>query len=59
MDYGSPAPFVAFALALVSGTLLVIGSYIGGAVTGVLAITVFGLWRFARERGDDDRHTIW
>jgi hypothetical protein len=59
MEYGSPAPFIAFALAMVSGALLATGSYIAGAATGVLAILVFAAWQFAKERGDDDRHTLW
>lgn len=59
MEYGSPAPFIAVVLALVSGTLLARGSYVGGAVAGALAVVVYALWLFARERGDDDRHTLW
>jgi hypothetical protein len=59
MEYGSPAPFVAFVLAMVSGVLLATGRYVAGAVFGVLAVVVFALWQFAQERGDDDRHTLW
>jgi hypothetical protein len=59
MEYGSGAPFIAFVLAIVSGTLLAIGTYVPGAVLGLLAILVLALWLFATERGDDDRHTLW
>jgi hypothetical protein len=59
MEYGSPAPFIAFALALVAGTLLAGSHHVGGAVAAGLAVALFALWRFARERGDDDRHTLW
>jgi uncharacterized protein (TIGR03382 family) len=59
MEYGSPAPFWAFALAMVSGTLLAIGSYVGGTITGGFAVLVAVLWQRARRRGDDARHTIW
>jgi hypothetical protein len=59
MEYGSPAPFVAFVLAMISGVLLATGKYVAGAVIGGLAILIFALWQFARERGDDDRHTLW
>ena len=44
---------------MVSGTLIATQHYVGGAVTAVLAIVVFGLWRLALDRGDDDRHTLW
>ena len=59
MEYRSPAPVVAFVLAVVSGVLLATGAYVGGAVTGSLALLVYGLWFFAQQRGDDDRHTLW
>jgi hypothetical protein len=59
MEFGSPAPFVAFLLAMVGGVLLAAGRYVGGAVAALLGVVVYGLWRFARERGDDDRHTLW
>jgi hypothetical protein len=59
VEYGSPAPFVAFALALASGTLLAIGSYLAGAILGCVAALVLGLWQFAKQRGDDDSHTLW
>jgi hypothetical protein len=59
VEYGSPAPFIAIILAIVSGTLLAVESYVGGAITGVLAVIIFALWQFGRERGDDDSHTIW
>jgi hypothetical protein len=58
-EYGSPAPFWVFALAMVSGTLLAIGSYVGGAIAGGFAVLVGVLWQRARQRGDDARHTIW
>lgn len=44
---------------MVSGALLATGHYIGGAITGVLAAVLLGLWQFGNSRGDDDRHTIW
>jgi hypothetical protein len=59
VEYGSPAPIVAFALAAVSGVLLAVGHYVGGAVTGVLAVVLFALWQLALRRGEDDRHTLW
>jgi hypothetical protein len=59
VEYSSPAPLIAFVLAMVSGSLIATQHYIAGAVTGALAIVVFGLWRFAVDRGDDDRHTLW
>jgi hypothetical protein len=59
MEYGSPAPLFAFALAVVSGVLLAVGHYVGGAVTGALAVVVFALWQLALRRGEDDRHTLW
>ncbi len=31
MEYGSAAPFIAFLLAMVGGSLLAVGSYVGGA----------------------------
>jgi hypothetical protein len=59
MEYGSPAPFIAFALAVVSGVLLGTAHYVGGGIAAAVAVLVFGLWRFAVDRGDDDRHTLW
>jgi hypothetical protein len=59
MTYGSPAPFVAFVLAMVSGTVLALGHYIAGGILGVLAVLIFGLWRYAEQRGDDARHELW
>ena len=59
MEYRSPAPFIAVVLAIVAGTLLGLGRYTGGACAAVVAIVLFGLWRFAQDRGDDDRHTLW
>jgi hypothetical protein len=59
VEYGSPAPLFALALAVVSGVLLAVGHYVGGAVTGVLAILLFALWQLALARGEHDRHTLW
>jgi hypothetical protein len=59
VEYGSPAPFYAFALAIVCGVLLATAHYVGAAVTGAIAVIVFWLWRVARARGDDDRHVLW
>jgi hypothetical protein len=59
VEYRSPAPFFAFILAVVSGALLAFGDYVAGGVLAGLAITVLALWQFAKERGDDDRHTFW
>jgi hypothetical protein len=59
MEYRSPAPIIAFVLAMVAGTLLAVGSYVAGGALALAAIVLFGLWRFAEERGDDDTHTIW
>ena len=59
MEYGSAAPVVAFALAVVSGSLLAAGMYIGGGVTGVLAVLLLWLWRRAERKGEDSRHTLW
>ena len=59
VEYRSPAPFVGFVLAMVGGVLLAIGQYAGGAVAAAFALVVYALWAFARERGDDDRYTLW
>jgi hypothetical protein len=59
MEYGSPTPIIAFALAIVGGALLATSHYISGLIVVVLAVVLFGAWRFAQDRGDDDRHTIW
>jgi hypothetical protein len=59
VTYGSAAPFYAFILAVVAGTLLGTHGYLGGAITALLAVVIYGLHRFARDRGDDDSHTIW
>jgi hypothetical protein len=58
VQFRSPAPFVSFVLATVSGTLLATGALLSGAIVGVIAIVMLGLWRFAVERSDDDRHTL-
>ncbi len=59
MEYGSPAPLIAFAIAVVCGALLASGSYVGGAITGALAILLGGVWRWGQRQQDDDRHTLW
>jgi hypothetical protein len=59
VQYRAPTPIYAFVLALVSGVLLASGHYLGGAVAAVIAIVLLALWRFAQQRGDDDRHTLW
>jgi len=59
VEFRSPAPFVAFALAMIGGVLLAVGQYLGGALAVACGLLVSGLWMFARERGDDDRHTLW
>lgn len=59
VEYGSPAPFIAFVLAMVGGVLLATGRYVGGSVAALLGVVIYGAWWFARERGDHDRHTLW
>lgn len=59
VEYRAPTRTYAFVLAVVSGTLLATGHYVGGLVTGVAAVALLALWRFAERRGDDDRFTIW
>ena len=59
MEYGSKAPFIAFTLAMVSGTILATGQYVGGAILAGLAVLVFALWQYAESRGGDARHTLW
>jgi hypothetical protein len=59
VEYRAGTRIYAFMLAVVSGTLLTSGRYLGGAICGVLAIVLWALWKFARKRGDDDRRTIW
>ena len=59
MEYRSPTPFIAFVLAMVSGVLLATGRYIGGGVTGTLALVIYAAWLYARDRDDDDRRTLW
>jgi hypothetical protein len=44
--------------AIISGTLLASGKYVGGAVTAVIAVVLLALFNLANDRGDDDRHTI-
>jgi hypothetical protein len=31
----------------------------GCVVAAFLGVLIYGVWWFARERGDDDRHTLW
>jgi len=59
MEYGSPAPLIAFVLAMISGALLATDRYIAGAIAGGLALLLYALWRYAMDRGDDARHTLW
>ena len=59
MEYRAPTLEYAFALAVVRGALLADASYVGGAITGALAIVLLALRQFADARGDDDRHTLW
>ena len=59
VEYGSPAPFIAFALAMVGGVLLAAGRYVGGSVAALIGVVIYAVWWFARERGDDARHTLW
>jgi glutathione S-transferase len=59
MEFKAPTPIIAFVLAMVAGTLRAVGSYVAGGTLAVAAIVLFGLWRFAEERGDDGTHTIW
>jgi hypothetical protein len=59
VEYGSPAPFYASALAIVCGGLIATAHHVAAAVTGAIAVVVFWLWRAARDRGDDDRHALW
>lgn len=59
VEYRAPTRIYAFVLAIVSGTLLAAGHYLGAAITGVIAVVLLALWKFADARGDDDRHTIW
>ena len=56
--YGSPAPLVAFALAMVSGTVLALERYITAAVLAALAVILLAAWQYAQSRGDDARHEI-
>jgi hypothetical protein len=43
----------AFVLAMVSGTLLATGEYLGGAIAAFLAIILMAAWDRARGRGED------
>jgi hypothetical protein len=57
-EWGSPAPFLALTLAAVGITLLANGEN-GGLLPLGFAIAVYGLYRFAKYRGDDDRHGFY
>ena len=59
MEYRAPTRIFAFVLAVVCGALLAQGHLLGGAITGLIALVLLALWKFADARGDDDRHTIW
>jgi len=59
MEFRAPTRIYAVVLAVVSGTLLATGHYVGGAITGGLAIFLMVLWKIAEDRGDNDRFTIW
>ena len=56
--WGSPAPFTALTLAAVGVALLADGKS-GGLVPLGFAVTVYGLHRFAKKRGDDDSHGLY
>jgi hypothetical protein len=58
MESISPAPVIAFMLAIMCGVMLAVGSYVTAAVTGTIALVVYGLWLVAIDRGDDDRHIL-
>ena len=58
LAYGSPAPLIAFVLAMVSGTVLALGRYATAAVLAALAVILLGAWQYAESRGDDARHEI-
>ena len=59
LSYGSPAPLIAFVLAMVSGTVLALGRYLTAAVLAAMAVTLLGAWQYAESRGDNARHEIW
>jgi hypothetical protein len=56
--WGSPAPTVALTLACV-GVALLIGGISGGPIVLGVAVIVYGLYRFAEHRREDDRHTFF
>jgi hypothetical protein len=58
IQWGSPAPFVALILVCVGVALLARGES-GGWIALGLAAVVYGLYRFAEQRGDDDRHGFY
>jgi len=49
----------ALTFALVSGTLLAVGKYVGGAITGVIALLLMTGRYITDRRGEDDRFTLW
>ena len=59
MEYRSPAPSVAFALAGISGVLIARGSYVGGAIAAIVAVVLLALFHYSIDHGDEDRHTLW
>jgi hypothetical protein len=59
IEYGSPAPFTALTLAVVSVALLIDEQLSGAIITGLLAIVIYGLHRLGKRRGDDARHVPW
>jgi hypothetical protein len=44
---------------VVSGTLLATGRYLGGAITGVIALLLMTGRYVTDRRGEDDRFTLW
>jgi hypothetical protein len=56
VQFRAPTRPYAFVLAMVSGTLLSIGHYAGGAMAAAIAIVPLALANFADSRGDDRPH---
>jgi hypothetical protein len=55
----APTPIFAFVAAIVSGTLLAVGEYVGAVVLACIGILLLAAWQFAEARGDDDEHGFW